>query len=218
MGLRALPGAACRCVAKHSKAKLMILETVEYLVIGTTPLLMHNPASFGEKRPAKSAGDVDTQAEAEKAVYRNKTTGEFYLPSAAFRQCLFSGTKQKKVGKFSALSFAKATIFTVTPEIVILDPKTMKPATDYKIDLQQGVNQANGARIIIIRPRFDTWAAIVPFRIDTEIVNSKVALEWLKRGGQMAGVGAFRIENGGEFGGFETALHKSEGEKLKKAA
>lgn len=196
----------------------MTLDIVEYLVIGTTPLLMDNPASMGKKTKSPASGEIDRDAEAKEAAYINQKTGHYYLPSAAFRQCVFSGTKQQKIGKFSALSFAKAGVFTGAREIVILNPKTFKPATEYEIDSCRGVNPSNGAGILVIRPRFDMWAAIVPFKIDTELVHPETTvLPWLIRGGTMAGVGAFRIENGGEFGRFEAKLHKWDN-KLKKAA
>lgn len=194
----------------------MILEPVEYLVIGTTPLLMDNPALMGKKTPGKASGKIDPKEEAEEAAYINDD-GHFYLPSRAFRKCIFSGTKQRKIGKASAMSFAMAAVFTGAKEVIILDPKTMRPAKHYEIDEQRGVNPSNGAGVMVIRPRFDQWAAIVPLRIDTELVHpEQFVLDWLQRGGKMAGVGAFRIENGGEYGGFEAKLHKWE--KLKKAA
>lgn len=195
----------------------MNLEPVTYKIIGLTPLLMDNPASMGEKTAGKASGKVDPKAEAQKAAYFNEKGNYYYLPCAAFRKCIFSGTKQRKIGKMSAMSYAMAAVFTGIKEVIILDPATWKPVKNYEIDVCRGVNPSNGAGIQVIRPRFDKWGCLLPLKIDAELVHpEQFVLDWLNRGGQMAGVGAYRIENGGEFGSFRAELY--EWNKLKKAA
>jgi hypothetical protein len=194
----------------------MNIQLVEFKVTGTAPLLMANPHQMvkdggGSKVKPKVVAKDDYEGQADLSEYRDEN-GDYYLPCMAFRRCMLAGTKQMKIGRSSAASVAMSSVFTGAPRVVLLNPKTGKPLKrhDGVTDTQRGVNPSTGQGIIIARRRFEEWAAIVPFKIDHEIIPSPDTVnDWLTRGGTRAGVGAYRIELGGEYGRFESVLKNS---------
>lgn len=182
----------------------MNLEIVQYKVTGETSLLMDNPSAMLNPLPTgtKAVKTRNPEQDADRAAYKTPD-GLFYIPSLGFRSALLSGTKQQRCGKVSAMGIAMAAVFTAEKQTVIINPETGKALTKYTIDTCRGVNPNTDQGIVINRPEFLPWGAIVKFKVDMELLPELEILDrWFNRGGCIAGVGAFRIENKGEHGRF----------------
>lgn len=184
----------------------MQIEIVKYKVTGTTPLLTDNPVGLLEGKSVsktKTAKKDDHVAIAKRAAYVSESTGHYYIPSAAFRSCILGGTKHEKIGKISGASVAMSGVFTADKETTLLDPKTWRPLKGYKVNSCRGVNPSNHSGIVVVRPEFEPWGAIVTLKVDRDIIGDLDVLDkFFSQGGIRNGVGAFRIENRGEYGQF----------------
>src|SRR5262249_27699679 len=124
------------------KQRKVHMKLITFLVTGTSPLLMHNPAAMGLGANAGlGAKKIPTpQEEAEAGRYVDGD-GNFYFPSQAFKSAAVSGGKGQRIGKQFATGVLKGTIFCTEDTVQILDAKTLKPmkASKYDIDIRRAV-------------------------------------------------------------------------------
>lgn len=193
----------------------MKLEPFEYEIVGRFALLTHNCQSMLDKEKGGRASQQPTytpKTDAEAALYRDEA-GTCCFPTVAFRSALIAGLKGKKIvprsggRRVSAPAAFKPAVF-VDPDrgdlAPLLDPTTRKPLTNYVIDTRRAVVQRNG--VARSRPRFNRWALILPLLIDTDVLAPEIVEQELDDAGRIIGVGDFRIEKGGPFGGFSAKL------------
>lgn len=78
---------------------------------------------------------------------------------------------------------------------------------DFEVDIRTGVNHnARGARVVVIRPRYDSWSSQFTMRVNRGVIEPEQIHQLLVEGGMLAGIGAFRPEKNGEFGTFQVTL------------
>ena len=183
------------------------MELLTYRITGISPILQNNPAKMagGADGGLKSGKKTYVpEVEAEAAVYRNDE-GEIIVPSIAFRAALFRAATNRKIGKLSAKSAVSGSIFPVEHQVRLIDAKTGKPITKYKIHSCRAV--VNKAGIIRVRPMIENWACDLVLEVDTEMIpNTAVITELLNIAGKIAGVMDWRPEKLGTFGRFTAAL------------
>lgn len=157
-------------------------QPLKIKVVGLTPLLCASPASMmpdtGGVARGKKTDDMSVEAVAKRAAYID-AEGHCVYPNVALFSAILAGAELMKLkigpgGRMapSAVSIISTGLtFDYKVEMVkLLNPKTMKPLTpkNYVIDQRRGVNQNTGGAIVVIRPRFDEWAAIFNLLIDIE--------------------------------------------------
>lgn len=183
---------------------------------GLTPLLMSNIESVNRDAPTlklgtkPNKGDIEKIAEA--ATYRD-TDGSLYLPTQALRSSLLDGCSGQKVAgtRIGPRKIFQGVLFCSEDRATLLNPKS-KPITEYEIQIDSGVNKANKARIIVVRPRIDEWHVDVPFEIDDEFAPTNfeqfldTVLSIWNRAGRAVGAGAWRPQNSGRFGRYSVEM------------
>jgi hypothetical protein len=184
----------------------MRIITLEYT--GTHPILMHNPA--GMTRSA--AGKLDTKKiptpEEEAKTGRYLTDDKKYMrfPVQGFKSSLVSGGVGRRIGKRSATSILKATVFPAEEWVTLMDVRSHKPIKEdeYVIDTRRAVVQKQG--VLRSRPKVMPWYCLVPFEVDEIIDDPRLLVQIGELAGRMVGVGDFRPEKGGPFGRYTVKL------------
>jgi hypothetical protein len=161
-------------------------------IIGTYPILMHNPAGMqrGGEGGMTTKKIPTAEVEAEAGVYKTED-GFMWFPSQAFKSSLVSASKGRRIGKQAATQVLKGTVFCAEERVHLLKVKrtgetskitdTPKPATDYTIDTRRAVVQRNG--ILRSRPKVSDWATKVALEID-DMVSDKLVEDILNMAGQ----------------------------------
>jgi hypothetical protein len=160
-----------------------------------------------------SEGKLDTkkiptpEEEAKAGRYLTEDGKYFRFPVQAFKSSLVGGGVGRRIGKRSAISVMKATIFPAEEWCFLLDPKTKKPipASQYVIDVRRVVLQKK-LGVLRARPKIASWCCVVPFEIDDIIDKPELLVEIGNLAGRMVGVGDFRPEKGGPFGRYTVKL------------
>jgi hypothetical protein len=175
------------------------VELIEIEIQSIKPVLMNNPA--GMQAPSDKLGrkNIPTaEVEAERSVYRS-ATGQLFLPSEAFRGCLVSAAKGRRIGKTAATSVIKGAVFAADEQTLLI--LNGEPVKEYEIDTRRAVVQRNG--VTRSRAKVPEWAATVRFEVDTDFIPEKQVRELLEIGGRTVGVGDYRPEKSGPFGRFK---------------
>lgn len=176
------------------------MKTIHIEVEGVTALLMHNPSGMRPVEKAIGRKTIPTpEDEAEAGCYR-LPSGQFYLPTFAFRACLVSGAKNMRLGKTAATAVIKGSVFPATETTALWSP-TGDPLEKFEIDMRRAMVQRQG--IVRCRPKLAEWAASVEFEYDDDFVAEDHIREFLSIGGRVCGVGDYRPEKSGPFGRFK---------------
>ena len=189
----------------------MSIEQVIYTVTGTSPCLMHNPASMrsqgGEMKNAKTV--IPTQeAEAQQGLYKNDD-GQLYIPSIALRNSLMGAGVGKKIGKQTAWKMIACGAFVIEAECPLVHPKTGKPLTTYsKINVARVVLGAGKTAkgIVRARPQIDQWQTKLVLEIDDDFISPEQVLQLFALAGRMIGILDWRPERKGSYGRYSVSL------------
>ncbi len=183
-------------------------KIVVFQITGTSPLLQNNPADFigndGDDTITTGKPKYDDAEEARRRLYKDPE-GQFCHPSEAFTKSMIRAVTGKKIGKMTATSALKGSVFIVEPFAIIEDAKG-KPATKYTIDKRPVV--IGKARIPRCRPCWNKWYMRVPLEVDTAILLPENVEEALLLAGRTVGIGDYRPEKGGGFGRFTAKIIK----------
>ena len=186
------------------------MEIQVYRFTGLTPILMSNIESTTKNLPQLKLGTEPNKGDIEKIaegmLYKN-TDGTYYMPAEALRLSLFKGCSGMKLAgdRRGAATIFQGLIFPAEDRAALLDDKN-KPIKKHFPQIDSGVNKANKARIIVVRPRVEGWHMDVPFQIDREFAPQnydqflQALLNIWNRAGRAVGVGAWRPENKGRYG------------------
>lgn len=207
----ATKAAATTATQKNTEApSLFNLAKLEIKVVGVTPLLTANPASMqpelntsASARPKKSK-DLTSQEVAEQAAYVDKD-GDYAFPNQALVSAILEAAELMKLkvgsGRYApsaASILASGISFDYEVEFAkLVDPTTGKPLRTFTVDARRGVNPSTGGGVVVIRPRFDEWAATFHLLVDTgndqlmAVLHSSFS-EILRYAGSSVGLGAFR--------------------------
>ena len=181
-------------------------QTGTWRITGMSPLLMDNGDQVLNAATGAKTKQVASEKDAIPRLYRN-LDGTLYLPTAAFRKCLVS-IKHMTLGKTTAASVLRSSVFTVAPKTPLLYPKSSKPIKEFEVIPHVVTNRktAGGlSRLVAFRPVINEWAADLMLSIDVGQLADPASdiTKFLNRQGVKCGVGCFRVENGGEYGRFK---------------
>lgn len=172
-------------------------------VVGISPLLQNNPASFiGSKENADLAAGKKKYVDEEEALLRlyKDPEGNYCHPAEAFRKSMVRAVVGRKFGKMTATTAIQGSVFIVEPYALILD-EDGELAKEYAIDRRSCV--VGKARILRCRPCWPKWRMRVPLEIDTAFLAPSQVREALSLAGRIKGIGDYRPEKGGGFGRFK---------------
>lgn len=82
------------------------------------------------------------------------------------------------------------------------EEKILMPDYD-AVDKRSAVNKNVKARVIAIRPRWNSWDADFTLKVDNDTITDSTIREIITNAGQYIGIGSFRPTNNGKFGRFE---------------
>ena len=180
-------------------------EIFTFRVVGMTPLLHNNPASFiGVDQEADlSSGKkkYDDEEEARLRLYMDDE-GNFYHPTEGFLKSMVRAVTGKKFGKLTATTATKGSVFMTEPFSILVNSKG-KPLTNYTIDKRPVV--VGKARVLRCRPKFEDWHVNLSLEIDTSILNESHVRDALGLAGRIVGIGDYRPQCGGGFGRYRVA-------------
>lgn len=190
------------------------MKTISVELVGKTPLLQHRmneEALFQllapKSKKKKNEETPETPREiASKHAYRNPD-GTFFIPAeyiAGAFQGVASDYSQKNSQRKSYKGIAKAIFRPTVGEILLLD-ESNTPIKDFEVDVRKATNHQKGA-IAVCRPRFDKWKVKFDIELDSDLIDTSIALQMLQDAGRRSGIGSFRVAKGGYFGQFEVTL------------
>lgn len=200
----------------------MATEIHVFKIIGTSPLLMHNPAAMliaPEDRAKSQKERIPTPAaEAEAGAYRDESSGALFVPTIGFKRGLLYSASGKKIGKMAAPKVMKAGVFEAYERCPLYHPETGEPITTYEIHIATVVVMR--ARILRARAKVWPWACDVALEINDDYVARHHVLQVLSDAGKMSGLLDNRPEKGGPYGRYQISLEAAQVTPLrrKKAA
>lgn len=171
-------------------------------VMGISPLLTHNAMAMLAPKQTRGSNIPTPEEEAEAGVYRD-AEGHFCLPGVAFQRSFLEAASAFRApkGKLSMQSYL-AHIEVAEELMVLLDPTTKEPLTEYEIDRRTAVVQRN--RILRCRPKFNVWAGLLTIRYDAQLIGDPGIICAIGAdAGTRRGVGDYRPgKSKGPFGRF----------------
>lgn len=124
--------------------------------------------------------------------------GNFYIPSDQIRGALIgAGTLVKgKVGaQTKSMKSSVSAFFTIAEDRIPIEPFQ-------EIDVRSAVNKNVKARVIVVRPKWNTWQVDFTLNVDNDSMPDEMILQLLEFAGNNIGIGSYRPTNNGMFGRF----------------
>lgn len=187
------------------------METMEILVTGTSPLMMHSDKFANPLLPATKAHkeltskrkktDEDHEAIAKSefigGCYWDEDVG-FYIPGQNFDATFLAGAKLSKMGvhwKRGAL------VVTDKSKLIFDGPKTPEKLWENPAFVDCRGVKVGTAKVMRYRPIFLKWAAELQVAVNPDVLNISEAKKAIEDAGKLIGVCEYRPR----FGRFEVA-------------
>lgn len=129
---------------------------------------------------------------------------EYYIPADHFRISMIEAGKMVKGkvgGATKSMSNVVAAMFNITPFKIVL------PKWD-EIDKRSAVNRHVKARVIVIRPRWNTWEASFTLSVDEDSITQEMIQKIIEYSGKYIGIGSYRPQCKGPFGRYSLVSFK----------
>jgi hypothetical protein len=186
-------------------------KTLTLNIVGTSPLLCHNPIKMGGsgnglgKKVIPSADD-----EAAVGVYAG-LKGTFQHPAMGIRNGLLDAAKGRRISKQPATFVVGGAVFARDEFVTLVHPESGEPLTTYEVDTRRAVVQRQG--VLRSRPRFRDWSVTIVLIFEDDLVSPKVVVELAQLAGRLVGLGDYRPRCKGPFGRYVVRWYEVEGEK-----
>lgn len=182
------------------------MKQLHIVLKGTLPILQRNiRAMRGPDEPIPSP-----EEEAESGSYR-LPDGNLCMPSAAVRNCLLRASsgrraQEQKSGRKVLLTPLLSGAVLFADDLFPLVNDKGDPIGDYNIDIRSVKNPNTRGRFSRARARIELpWFLVCTFRYKESMVTLDLIEDVLNIGGETIGIGDYRLEKKGPFGGFEVA-------------
>jgi len=172
-------------------------STMQLKLVGTGSLLMNRMSddelqSIIDKDKSKK---IDHKKRWKDKCHEEK--GQYGFPAIAFKK---SAIRAAKVNTTIAMTDARQ-MFQVIPDegdLVFIDsePPVMR---------QDRVKGAGNTAAVSFRPQFKKWSCVLTIQYNADVVNPESIASLFAHAGNSVGVGSWRIETDGVFGGFYVA-------------
>lgn len=176
-------------------------------VQGVTPYMQHRMDDVKLEQWVRERGPIyerydisnpEVIADFHSHIYFNGSP-EYFIPADHFRMSMIEAgklVKGKVGGATKNMSNVVAGLFIVTPERIKL------PKWDI-IDKRSAVNRNIKGRVIVIRPRWNTWGAEFTLSVDEDTITNEMIGKIITNSGKYIGVGSYRPQNKGQFGRYD---------------
>jgi hypothetical protein len=186
---------------------MQMIETLNFRIRGTAPLLMHNgqladPANKWA-RAIKEISSKRSKTEADyEAMARLEWMGSLYLnhkgpiiPGRVLEGSLIGkggAARKQRMGKQAAVGLYVVRNFPLEYD----GPREPEELWNDERFRSQELVVVNQSRIMRTRPIFEEWDATVSFEVDTDFVNVEDATLWMSIAGRECGLMDWRPKYG----------------------
>jgi hypothetical protein len=169
------------------------MKTVSVKIKGISPLLMHRYPLL----PIEALEKKSAEEQAELAAYRERKSGELYVPGTNVQRALVvAASYSKGKGRASLVKQTAAAVF-VTPEILGLGIK------EFEVDARPVVIPATKGRVMRYRPRLDDWQVCFEIAYDENLLDETQLRRIVDDCGSRVGLLDYRPQHMGPFGRFQ---------------
>ncbi len=187
------------------------MGTLQIVLRGLTPLLMHDPKGM-VPGSSKSSGlgkkKIPTpKEEAEQGAYR-LPNNDLAVPTVAVRASILNGAKGLRIGKTAAKPQIAAALMPMGDQLFPLF-RSEAPITEYNIDTRRVMVQRAGimrSRAEIVIP----WQVVATFQYNP-VVSAEAILQAASNAGRLAGLLDYRPEKSGWYGMYEVEALEATG-------
>lgn len=181
------------------------MKNYKISVTGVTPYMQHRMDDAKLADWEKSRGKVIERDDLNdeplrKAAYHSyiNPKGEYFIPSAHFKQSFVKGggMVRGKVGNSTrSMKNIVAGMWFISEEEIPFRKFDL-------VDTRSAVNKNVKARVIVHRPKWQTWNAEFTLQIDNDTLTLDTIKNIIEASGKYIGVGSYRPEHTGEYGRF----------------
>lgn len=178
---------------------------VKAKVRGLSPLLLNRftedaevAVSSGTRVSIRANCELPREV-AEKKLYKDKKSGDLYLPGNMIFAAIVAAGVFHKAGK-SKMTTQKSSLIPAGVAISELICPLTCPG--WEVDSRAVVNPSTGGRIMAHRPRFDDWECDFELDVDGSMFSEKTVRVLVDDAGKKIGLGDFRPSRKGPFGRF----------------
>lgn len=169
-------------------------STMQLKLVGTGSLLMNRMSedelqSIIDKDKTKK---IDHKKRWKDKCHKEK--GQYGFPAIAFKK---SAIRAAKVNTTQAMTDVRQ-MFQVIPDegdLVFID-------SEAPIMRQDRVKGAGNTAAVSFRPQFKKWSCVLTIQYNADVVSPESIASLFAHAGNSVGVGSWRIETDGVFGGF----------------
>ena len=181
------------------------MKSLRCEVNGLTALLMHNPVGqMGGSPEGKRPKVPSPEDEAKRSRYLLKGD-ELGIPTIALRNCILSGSKGFKVGKYSLYAMLGGCLSILPEDGFVPLLRGGKSIKDYTVDIRRAVVQKQG--ILRARTKVELpWQVVFDVLWEDAILPPSfpnTLQEIIEKAGTTVGLLDYRPERKGWFGKFE---------------
>lgn len=180
------------------------MQRLYFTLRGTLPLLMHNAEAMGLSEEDR----LKPESAMEAAAYR-LPSGDLCFPAAGVRKAMLTAASGRRVveegtgRRRTATPLISASALVVDEWFPLLDSDG-KPMREYATDARGVVIRGRG-RVLRYRPRIELpWYLRCVFSYNPRVALAVIE-DVLESAGATVGIGDFRIEKKGTYGGFTVA-------------
>jgi hypothetical protein len=179
---------------------------IRITIEGVSPLLMNRFTD--EAEVATTSGHVPVFAgdsrgtpreQAEKTAYRNRESGELFLPGPNLLAALVDAGRFHKVGR-TKVTTARSSLVPAGVTV----PELMIPlgTSEFEVDSRRVRIPATGGSVMRHRARLDEWEASFTLDVDATIFKPAFVRQLVDDAGKKVGIGDYRPSTRGPFGKF----------------
>lgn len=128
----------------------------------------------------------------------------FFIPSEHVLGSLINAGKMVK----SKVGNAKKSMANIVAGMFYVSPAKLYLRDDFVVDKRSAVNHAIKGRVIVIRPKWESWSVKFTLNVDNDSITSETVKEIITNAGQYVGIGSFTPRQNGMFGRFELTKFK----------
>ena len=181
------------------------MQSIEFTIKGTRPVLFSKEPIAFEERPAKGNGrkskDETPQEQAAKCLHtiENGKGPVAVIPSHSILKGLQAVTTIA-LGRSTRKSYVKLVkgAVQIEPANLVISPQ------DWTLDVRRAGSpmKGSGTGALLYRPRFDLWEVKGSVIYDDEHLSAEQIRALFDTAGKFNGVGSYRIGNGGPMGSY----------------
>lgn len=123
----------------------------------------------------------------------------FFIPTEQFRSAFINAGAMVK----AKVGNSKKSMKNIVAGMFFIKEEKIRLNKQYEIDKRSAVNRNVKARVICIRPKWNSWNGKITLQIDNDTITKETVQQIIEYAGQYIGIGSFRPTNNGMFGRFE---------------